>query len=72
MRLFDAEVIGRTGGHLRRMGHDEHLALLGQPGEPLADRARDRAADAAIDLVEDQRARAAFLGERDLECEDEE
>ncbi len=49
----------------------EELATLGQSRQPFADRARHRAADAAIDLVEDHRRRPALLGERDLEREDE-
>ena len=56
---------------LRAVGDDQHLAALGEPVQPLADRAGDRAADAAVDLVEDHRRRAALLGQRDLEREDE-
>jgi NAD(P)-dependent dehydrogenase (short-subunit alcohol dehydrogenase family) len=45
--------------------------LARQPRQPLADRARHRAADAAIDLVEDHGRGAALFGQRDLEREDE-
>ena len=56
---------------LRLMGNDQHLRLLGQPRQALADRAGDRAADPAIDLVEDHRARTTGFSQRDLEREDE-
>ena len=45
--------------------------MLGEAREPFADCAGDRAADAAVDLVEDHRRRAARLRERDLQREDE-
>ncbi|MNC90439.1 hypothetical protein D3C83_65380 [compost metagenome] len=53
------------------MGDREQLPAARQPGEALADRACHRAADAAVDLVEDHRRRSALLGQRDLEREDE-
>src|SRR3546814_5525458 len=57
---------------LRAVRHREQLlARARQPCQPLADRARDRAADAAVDLVEDDGVGAALFGERDLEREDE-
>ena len=52
---------------LRRMRHRQHLDPIGQPRQPLADRIRDRAADAGIDFVEDQRRRRAAIGERHLQ-----
>src|SRR5262245_28395269 len=71
MALFDEEVRGAAGGDLGRMGDDENLAGGGEAVQPLADRAGDRAADAAVDLVKDHRRRPALLRERDLEREDE-
>ena len=53
------------------MGDDQHLAPLGEAGEPLADRAGNRAADAAVDLIEDHRRRASGFGKCNLQREDE-
>ena len=61
----------RPRRHLRRMGDDQHLRLPRKPRQPLADRARDRPADAAVDLVEDHRPRASRLGQRDLQRQHE-
>src|SRR5687767_9874457 len=58
-------------GDLRTVGDDEQLRAFGQPVQPLADRAGDGAADAAIDFVEDHRRGGAAFGKRDLEREDE-
>ena len=44
-------------GHLRQVGHHQHLVGAGQPGQPAADLHRRLAADAGVDLVEDQRGR---------------
>ena len=41
--------------------------VFGEPRQPFADRARHRAADTAVDLVEDHRRRAAFLRQRDCD-----
>ena len=56
---------------LRRMGHGDHLHLVGEPREPLPDRVRDRAADPGVDLVEHQRRRRAAIRQHDLEREQE-
>ena len=48
-----------------------NCVAVGEAGEAFADRARHRAADAAVDLVEDHRRGRAFLGQRDLQREDE-
>ena len=69
--LLDEQMAVAAGGDLRAVGDDEQLRAVRQPVEPLADRAGDRAADAAVDLVEDHRRGAAVLGQRDLEREDE-
>ena len=60
-----------TRGDLRAVGHRQQLALRGQPCQPVADGARHRAADAAVDLVKDHRRRAAFLRQRHLQRQDE-
>src|SRR5438876_274808 len=44
------------GGDLRQVGDAEHLALLAEASQRPADRLGDAAADAGIDLVENQRA----------------
>lgn len=65
------------GRDLRVVCHREQLlasrlsASAGKPCQPLADRARHRAADAAVDLVEDDRVGPALFGKRDLQREDE-
>ena len=69
--LLDPVMVRGASGDLRRMSDDQHLALLGKPGEPFADGAGDRAADAAVDLVEDHRRGAPRLSQRDLQREDE-
>ena len=69
--LFDPVMVRSPRGDLGRMGDDQHLRLPRQPRQPLADRAGNRAADAAVDLVEDHRRRVPRLGKRDLEREDE-
>ena len=46
---------GAAGGDLRRVGDDEHLRPLPQRLQPAADGVGGGAADAAVDLVEDQR-----------------
>ncbi len=51
------------------MRDDEHLEPLAEPVEPLADRCGDGTADAAIDLVEDQRRSRRAAREHDLEGE---
>ena len=42
-----------AGGHLRAMGHDQHLGVRSQPPQAQAHRVRHSAADALIDLIED-------------------
>ena len=71
MRLGDQEVDIAARRDLRAMRDDEQLRAPRQPCQPIADRARHRAADAAINLVENHRRRAALFGKRDLECENE-
>ena len=66
------QVVGlRARRDLRRMGDRQHLHALGKPRQPLADGVRHRAADAGVDLVEDQRRRRAAIGERHLQRQQE-
>src|SRR5438477_515772 len=53
--LGDPPVMRAAGGDLRRVRHDKHLQSRAEALQPFADRGGDGAADAAIDLVEDQR-----------------
>jgi hypothetical protein len=69
--LDDPEMLVGARRDLRRVGDGEHLRLGGEPREPLADRVRDRAADAAVDLVEHQGRRGVALGERHFQREQE-
>ena len=71
MPLGDQPVPVGARRHLRAVRDDQQLRLRRQPRQPLADRRCHRAADAAVDLVEDHRARAAFLGQRHLQRQDE-
>ena len=56
-RFVDHDVPVGEGRDLGQVGDDEDLALGGQPGQPAADLDRGPAADAGVDLVEDQRRR---------------
>ena len=67
----DAPMAFPARGHLRGMGDDENLDLAPQARQAVADRRRGGAAHAGIDLVENQRARAPDLGQRDPEREHE-
>ena len=53
--LGDREVAGGERGDLRQVRDAEDLAALGERAQPLADGARGLAADAGVDLVEDER-----------------
>ena len=53
--LADLPVVRAAGRDLRRVGDDEHLRRLAQRLQPAADGVGGGAADAAVDLVEDQR-----------------
>ena len=69
--LGDAQMSARARRDLRRMGHGQHLHARGEPREALADGVGDRAADARVDLVEDQRRRRAAIGEHDFQRQHE-
>src|SRR3546814_7122679 len=66
-RLRDPPLPPAARRHLRAVGHDQHLRFRRQPGKPLADGGGDRAADAPVDLVEDDRPRIARSGQRSEE-----
>ena len=55
--------VGGQRGDLRQVGDAEHLAAVAEGAQALADDAGDLAADAGVDLVEDQRLRLARRAE---------
>src|SRR3954464_13131141 len=55
--LLQGEVGPGQGGDLRQVGYAEDLAALAEGTQPLADGPGGHAADAGVDLVEDQRPR---------------
>jgi hypothetical protein len=57
LALVDEEVLVGEGGDLWQMGHAQNLLAAAEGFELLADGFRGAAADADVDLVEDQRAR---------------
>ncbi len=67
--LLDAEVPLGERRDLRQVGDAQDLAPLGQRAQLAADRARRLAADARVDLVEDERCRALALARDAHECE---
>ena len=71
MRFLDPIMMRSARRYLRRMGHDQHLRSLRQPGQPFADRARHGSTDPAVNLVEDHRRGCSGLSERNLQRQDE-
>jgi hypothetical protein len=69
--LADEVVPRRARGDLRGVGDGHHLHAAAEAREPHADGVGDRAADAGVDLVEDQRRRRAAIGEHHLERQQE-
>src|SRR5579884_3077786 len=63
-RLLDAEVAVGERRDLRQVRDRDHLRALGQPAEEPADGVRGLAADARVDLVEDERVAARDGGDR--------
>ena len=59
-RLGDDEVMVGAGRHLRQVRDGQHLAVAAELLHQPADRVGHRAADAGVDLVEDQRRRAGL------------
>ena len=58
-------------GDLRQVRDAEHLPALADPLQQPSDGFGDTAADAHVDLVEDQHGDAGHIGERDLHGERE-
>ena len=69
--LADLPVVRAARGDLRRVGDDEDLRALPERLQPAADGVGGGAADAAVDLVEDQRQAGGAGAEADLEREQE-
>ena len=67
----DVEMVARAGRDLRRMGHRQHLHVISKSRQTLADRIRDRAADARVDLVEHEGRRRPAIRQRHLEGQHE-
>ena len=61
--LADDPLVAGVAGHLGQVGHADDLVVPGQLGERLAQRRAEPAADAGVDLVEDER-RDAVDGRR--------
>ena len=64
-------MMGAARRDLRRMGYDENLQAGAEALQPLADRRGDGAADAAVDLVEDQGRHRGGAGEHQLQGQHE-
>ncbi len=69
--LLMTKVLIGARGHLRRMCDRDHLHAPAEPRQALADGVRNRAADAGIDLVEDQRRRRAAIGQHHFQRQQE-
>ena len=65
--LGDAQVVGGEGRDHGQVGDADDLAVPGQPPETLADRLGDRAADAGIYFVENQKVNAVLGFQRALQ-----
>ena len=66
VRFLDAIMMRSPSRYLRGMRDDQDLRSLGKPRQPLADRACNRSANAAIDLVEDHGCCSAGFRQSDL------
>ena len=67
--LAHHQVLVGEGGDLRQVGDDQDLGGPGQRGQPPADLDRRLAADAGVDLVEDQRRHRVGARQHDLDRE---
>ena len=65
-QLADADVVMPLAGHLGQVGHAQHLPLVAQLPQSPAHDFGDAAADAGIDLVEDEAGNARAAGGDDL------
>ena len=66
-RLVDDDVPVGERGDLGQVGDDQHLPVARQPGQPATDLDRRPAADAGVDLVEDQRGHRVGAGQAHLQ-----
>ena len=69
LRLAYDDMLVRERRDLRQVRDDEDLGRLRQRGQPLPDLHRRLAADARVDLVEDERRHRPGVGQRDLDRE---
>ena len=67
--LLDDEVLVAECGHLGEVRDDDDLSRLGQALQAGADLGRGLAADARIDLIEDEGGGGLGLPEHEFECE---
>ena len=67
--LGDPDVLVGEGGHLRQVGHHEDLDVPGQHRQPAADLDGGAAADAGVDLVEDEGRDGVDGGQHHLDGE---
>ena len=65
--LRDAKVMVGVRSDLREMGDTEHLTARAQCLQLASDRGRNGAADAGVDLVENQRRHLADFARHDLD-----
>ena len=68
-RPCDHQVLVGEGGHLRQVGDDDDLGRPGERRQPPPDLDRRLAADAGVDLVEDQGGHRVGAREHDLDGE---
>jgi hypothetical protein len=67
--LRDPQLMVRLGGDLRQVGDAQHLAVRRECAQLSPDHFRDRAADAGVDLVEDEAGEVCRRDGRDLQRE---
>ncbi|MPM51804.1 hypothetical protein SDC9_98555 [bioreactor metagenome] len=60
---------GRECRHLSQMRHDDHLRVLGEPGQPAADLDGHAAADSGVHLVEDEDVAGISDGEHHFQTQ---
>ena len=66
--LLDAEVVVGDARDLRQVRDREHLSALGEPLQRRGDGVRGHAADAGVDLVEDERLATSNSSERESDA----
>jgi hypothetical protein len=65
---LDAEVVVGDARDLRQVRDREHLSALGEPLQRRGDGVRGHAADAGVDLVEDERLATSNSSERESDA----